>query len=170
MQGRHPRSVQVLRGRRAFQHRLPSWPPMWWTLAQWPRAPQRCPKYGSNDTWCMFHWCYSTLAAASRKCTRSTAWANGIVQEYCSNCASSSGQQRITACMPAQVRRFWAANTGAQAVVCVLAAPLPESSGFALTPGRFTLRPAPASGDLPAAEATASLLVYCAITMSSLLG
>ena len=69
------------------------------------------------------------------------------------------GQQCIPGCMRGQVRRFWAVNTGAQAVVCTLAAPLPESSGFALAPGRFTLRPAPASGDLPATEATASLLV-----------
>ena len=72
----------------------------------------------------------------------------------------------VTACMPAQVRRFWAVNAGAQAVVCALAAPLPESSGFALAPGRFTLRPAPASGDLPAIEAIASLLVYCQSILS----
>ena len=68
--------------------------------------------------------------------------------------------------MPAQVRRFWAVNAGAQAVVCALAAPLPESSGFALTPGRFTLSPAPASGTLPVAEATASLLVHCHVLLS----
>ena len=55
-------------------------------------------------------------------------------------------------------------NTGAQAVVCSLAAPLPESSGFALAPGRFTLPPAPLNGDLPSVEATATLLVrVCAL-------
>ncbi len=58
-----------------------------------------------------------------------------------------------------QVRHFRVVNTGAQAVVCSLAAPLPESSGFGLAPGRFTLPPAPPNGDLPSIEATATLLV-----------
>lgn len=58
-----------------------------------------------------------------------------------------------------QVRHFRVVNTGTQAVVCSLAAPLPESSGFALSPGRFTLAPAPSSGSLPSNEATVTLLV-----------
>lgn len=81
----------------------------------------------------------------------------------CQKCVQYFTQLR-RACMAWQVRHFRVVNTGAQAVVCSLAAPLPESSGFALAPGRFTLPPAPPNGDLPSVEATATLLVsFCAL-------
>ena len=76
----------------------------------------------------------------------------------CQECVQYFNQLK-RACMAWQVRHFRVVNTCAQAVVCSLAAPLPESSGFALAPGRFTLPPAPPNGDLPSVEATATLLV-----------